>query len=231
MNNTLKQANSIDISKQFIQFAIDNQVLSFGKFKTKAGRLSPYFFNAGKFTTGKSLWTLANFYAQHIIKNKLDFDVLFGPAYKGITLASSIACAMSTINSDVDTPFAFNRKEIKDHGEGGVLVGANLNGKRVLIIDDVISAGTSILESIKLIQDNGGIVSGVVIALDRMEKGGDAMNITQYSAVQELKLKHNINISSIANLQDLFTFISDVSDNNSQYKDTIQQYISTYGSV
>ncbi len=215
------------IAQNFIQFAISNNVLGFGNFTTKAGRVSPYFFNAGLFNDGMALWQLANLYAQHILDSNIKFDVLFGPAYKGITLASVTACAMNHINN-INIPFAFNRKEAKDHGEGGVLIGSSLVGKRVLIIDDVISAGTSIIESINLIEHNGGIVVGVTIALDRMEKSGTANNIGEYSAIQEIQMKYNIPVLAIANLHDLLDYVADNND-FVQYRTAINQYKNLYG--
>ena len=157
-----------DFSREFIAFAVQRGVLRFGEFKTKAGRLSPYFFNVGLFNDGESLAALCDFYAQAILASELRFDVLFGPAYKGIPLVAGIAMAMSRQGRNV--PFCYNRKEAKDHGEGGTLVGAPLTG-RVLIVDDVISAGTSVRESVALIRAADAVPGGVVIALDRQEKG------------------------------------------------------------
>ena len=154
---------------EFLEFAIASGVLCFGEFKTKAGRLSPYFFNAGLFNDGAKLKKLGEFYAKAIVESGIPFDVLFGPAYKGIALAASIAIALVSLGHNV--PFAYNRKEAKDHGEGGTVVGASLKG-RVLIVDDVISAGTSVRESVDMIRAQGAQPAGVVIALDRMEKGG-----------------------------------------------------------
>ncbi|MCL4160625.1 UNVERIFIED_CONTAM: hypothetical protein GTU68_033708, partial [Idotea baltica] len=160
--------NHQQLSQDFIEFCIAQQVLKFGEYKTKAGRLSPYFFNAGLFNDGDSLLKLGEFYANSIEKSGIAFDMLFGPAYKGIPLVASIAIAFARKGRNL--PYAYNRKEAKDHGEGGNLVGAPLNG-RVLIIDDVISAGTSIRESVEIIQVNGATPCGVSIALDRQEKG------------------------------------------------------------
>lgn len=188
-----------DFRQDFIQFAIRTNVLCFGEFKTKAGRMSPYFFNAGLFNDGESLRQLAQFYAKAILAANLEFDVLFGPAYKGIPLASATAMALAENGHNV--PFSFNRKEAKDHGEGGTVVGAPLKG-RVLIIDDVISAGTSVRESVELIRAHGAAPCAVVIALDRMEKGtGDL------SAVQEVNRTYGIPVISIANLEDLVAFL------------------------
>jgi orotate phosphoribosyltransferase len=187
------------LSQDFIQFCIEQQVLKFGEFKTKAGRLSPYFFNAGLFNDGNSLLKLGEFYANSIEKSGIDFDMLFGPAYKGIPLAASIAIAFARNGRNL--PYAYNRKEAKDHGEGGTVVGAPLQGK-VLIIDDVISAGTSVRESVELIQANGAIACGVSIALDRQEKG-----LGELSAVQEVEQKNAIPVVSIAKLADLLAHI------------------------
>ena len=188
-----------DFRQDFLKFALEQNVLKFGEFTTKAGRQSPYFFNAGLFNDGAGTLALAKFYAEAIIESKVAFDMLFGPAYKGIILAA--ATAMMLAEKGVNVPFAYNRKEAKDHGEGGVLVGAPLKGK-VLIIDDVISAGTSVRESVKLIQGENATPAGVVIALDRMEKGtGDL------SAVQEVEQQYGLPVVSIANLNDLFTLL------------------------
>lgn len=186
-------------SQEFIAFSVQKEVLRFGEFKTKAGRLSPYFFNAGLFNDGESLMKLGEFYAQSIEASGIEFDMLFGPAYKGITLAASIAIAFARKGRNI--PFAYNRKEAKDHGEGGVIVGSPLQG-RVLIIDDVISAGTSVRESVELIKVNGATPCGVSIALDRQEKGLDEL-----SAVQEVIKNNQIPVCAIANLSDLLDYL------------------------
>jgi orotate phosphoribosyltransferase len=186
-------------SQEFIAFSVEKEVLRFGEFKTKAGRLSPYFFNAGLFNDGVSLLKLGEFYAQSIEASGIEFDMLFGPAYKGITLAASIAIAFARNGRNV--PYAYNRKEAKDHGEGGVIVGSPLKG-RVLIIDDVISAGTSVRESVELIKVNGATPCGVSIALDRQEKG-----LGELSAVQEVIKNNQIPVCSIANLNDLMDYL------------------------
>jgi len=188
-----------DLHQDFIEFAISRNVLCFGQFKTKAGRLSPYFFNAGLFSDGDSLRQLAQFYAKAIVSAGLPFDVLFGPAYKGIPLACATAMALAENGHNV--PYSFNRKETKDHGEGGNIVGAPLKG-RVLIIDDVISAGTSVRESVELIRANGAEPCGVVIALDRMERGAGEL-----SAVQEVSRSYGLPVISIATLDDLLAFL------------------------
>jgi orotate phosphoribosyltransferase len=207
-------------SQQFIAFAIEKQVLEFGEFKTKAGRLSPYFFNAGLFNDGISLLKLGEFYAETIQKSGIQFDMLYGPAYKGITLAASIAIAFAKIGHNY--PYVYNRKEAKDHGEGGIIVGAPLQG-RVLIIDDVISAGTSVRESIDLIAQHGASACGVAIALDRQEKG-----LGELSAVQEVQASYKIPVCSIANLSDLLEYASNQQDMAHSLL-TIQAYRQQYG--
>ena len=211
-----------NLSQAFIAFAIQQQVLQFGEFKTKAGRLSPYFFNAGLFNDGISLLKLGEFYAESIQKSQIQFDMLFGPAYKGITLAASIAIALAKIGHNV--PYAYNRKEAKDHGEGGVIVGAPLRG-RVLIIDDVISAGTSARESVALIKQHGATPCGVAIALDRQEKG-----LGELSAVQEVMQANQLPVCAIANLSDLLEYVSNQQD-MAQHLLNIQQYRQQYGVI
>ena len=186
---------SADFRQEFIRFAIGEKVLCFGEFKTKAGRLSPYFFNAGLFNSGGTLSKLAQFYAKAISASGLGFDMLFGPAYKGIPLVAAISIGLVAAGRDV--PFAFNRKEAKDHGEGGNVIGAPLGG-RVLIVDDVISAGTSVRESVELIRGADAMPCGVAIALDRLERG-----IGELSAVQEVRQTYNMAVISIATLDDL----------------------------
>lgn len=211
--------NHQDLSQDFIQFCIEQQVLKFGEFKTKAGRLSPYFFNAGLFNDGDSLLKLGEFYANSIEKSGLEFDMLFGPAYKGIPLASSIAIAFAKKGRNL--PYAYNRKEAKDHGEGGTVVGAALTG-RVLIIDDVISAGTSVRESVDLIQAHGAIACGVSIALDRQEKG-----LGELSATQEVEQNNNMPVISIAKLSDLLAHIES-SDALTPHLEAIKRYQQRY---
>ncbi len=209
-----------EFSREFIEFALEKDVLRFGEFKTKAGRLSPYFFNAGLFNDGESLAKLGQFYAKAILSSKIGFDMLFGPAYKGIPLAASTAMALSSMGAN--RPFCFNRKEAKDHGEGGTTVGAPLSG-RVLIIDDVISAGTSVRESVEIIKSAGATPCGVAIALDRMERGK-----TEKSAVEEVESAHGIPVVAIANLDDLLAFLetrAGLSDNLTQ----VRQYRDQYG--
>ncbi|MEW9899536.1 orotate phosphoribosyltransferase [Chitinivorax sp. PXF-14] len=205
---------------QFIEFAIEQKVLLFGEYKTKAGRLSPYFFNAGLFHDGLSLARLTRFYAEAIIASGIEFDVLFGPAYKGIPLASGTAIALADKGRNI--PYAYNRKEAKDHGEGGTLVGAPLKGK-VLIIDDVISAGTSVRESMDMIYAAGARPAGVVIALDRMERGKGEL-----SAVQEVELEYGIPVISIASLGDLLVYLSGHAELK-QYEEAVARYREQYG--
>ena len=209
-----------DFRRDFIAFAIDQHVLRFGEFKTKAGRLSPYFFNAGLFCDGASIWQLAQFYAKAIQASGVQFDMLFGPAYKGISLASATAIALAQLGQNV--PFCFNRKEAKDHGEGGNLIGAPLQGK-VLIIDDVISAGTSARESVNWITQASAQVAGVAIAIDRQERGQGTL-----SAVQEVEQSFNIPVISIATLSDLLGYVA-TSDELAHYLPAIQSYRAQYG--
>lgn len=211
-----------DLSQVFIHFAIDKQVLRFGEFKTKAGRLSPYFFNAGLFNDGESLLKLGEFYAQSIKKSGIEFDMLFGPAYKGITLVAAIAIAFAKEGRNL--PYAYNRKEVKDHGEGGSIVGAPLFG-RVLIIDDVISAGTSVRESVDLITKSGAIACGVAIALDRQEKG-----LGELSAVQEVQNIHQIPVCAVANLTNLLAYLKCQAE-FLPYLKAIQAYRHQYGVI
>lgn len=220
INSDLQLTSQLDLSQAFIAFSIDKQVLTFGAFKTKAGRMSPYFFNAGLFNDGESLLKLGEFYAQSIQKSGIAFDMLFGPAYKGIVLAAAIAIAFAKNGHNV--PYAYNRKEAKDHGEGGHIVGAPLQG-RVLIIDDVISAGTSIRESVDLIMQAGAIPCGVAIALDRQEKGLGAL-----SAVQEVQQNHRLPVCAIAQLSDLLNHIENKQD-MAQHLLNVKNYRHQYG--
>ncbi len=207
--------------QQFIEFAIKTGVLRFGSFTLKSGRISPYFFNSGLFNTGASLARLGRFYAQAITESALDYDVLFGPAYKGIPLASTTVVALAD-HYQRDVPYIFNRKEVKDHGEGGQLVGAELSGK-VLIIDDVISAGTSVRESVDIIKRAGAMPAGVVIALDRQERGLDSR-----SAIQEVEAEHNIPVTSIICLDDLLEFIKNDAS-LTQHLSAVEAYRKEYG--
>ncbi|TWG87600.1 orotate phosphoribosyltransferase [Cupriavidus gilardii J11] len=192
------------LSHTFIRFALDAGVLSFGEFVTKAGRKSPYFFNAGLFNEGATLGQVAQFYAKTLLASGVSFDMLFGPAYKGITLASATAVALAGMGRNVG--FAYNRKEAKDHGEGGTLVGARLQGK-VVIVDDVISAGTSVRESMQLIRSAGAEPAAVLIALDRMERSGTADQIGERSAVQDVQREYGVPVIAIASLNDLLAYL------------------------
>lgn len=212
--------------QDFIRFAIKQEALCFGEFKTKAGRLSPYFFNAGLFNDGESLKQLTQFYAQAILFSKISFDMLYGPAYKGIPLAAGTAIALAEKGRNV--PYCFNRKETKDHGEGGSTVGAALQG-RVLIIDDVISAGTSVRESIALIRAAGATPCGVVIALDRMELGQQTeRNEDELSAAQEVHRNYGIPVVAIATLDDLLGYLQD-NPAMVQNLQAVQSYRDRYG--
>ncbi len=217
-----------NLRQEFIAFSVSTGVLKFGEFTTKAGRQSPYFFNAGLFHEGATLGRLAQFYAQTLLDSGVRFDMLFGPAYKGITLASATAVALA--GKGRDTAFAFNRKEAKDHGEGGTIVGAKLAGK-VVIIDDVISAGTSVRESVEMIRAAGAEPAAVLIALDRMERSGKDGALSENSAVQEVAREFGIPVISIANLDDLFTYLSEHSADPAlaQYKDAVAAYRTRYG--
>lgn len=219
------------LQQNFIQFCIDSKVLRFGEFKTKAGRLSPYFFNAGLFNTGSMLHTLSDFYAKTLIAaidtGRVKCDMVFGPAYKGIPLGCAVAIRMAELGRDL--PFAFNRKEAKDHGEGGSIVGAPLQGN-VVIIDDVISAGTSVRESVDLIRANGAVPSGVLIALDRMECAGTAETVKKQSAVQEVEEQYGIPVCSIASLKDLMSYLKNSEASElKQYEKAIEAYRKAYG--
>jgi orotate phosphoribosyltransferase len=210
----------MDFRQEFIEFAVARQVLRFGEFKTKAGRLSPYFFNSGLFNDGDSLLRLSQFYAKAIAASGLQFDLLFGPAYKGIPLVAAVAVALAGQGRNL--PYSFNRKEAKDHGEGGTIVGAPLQG-RVLIVDDVISAGTSVRESVELIRAAGATPAGVVIALDRMERGTGEL-----SAVQEVERDYGIPVVAVATLEDLMTFLASHGE-LAAHQAAVAAYRSQYG--
>jgi orotate phosphoribosyltransferase len=197
------------LALDFVKFSVDAGVLRFGEFKTKAGRMSPYFFNAGLFNDGAKLGRLAEFYARRLVDSGLAFDMLFGPAYKGITLAAAVAIELARLGRNV--PYAYNRKEAKDHGEGGTLVGAPVAG-RVLIIDDVISAGTSVRESITMIRAAGATPCGVAIALDRQEKATENGNDAPYSAVQWVRSQLGLEVCAIATLSDLLQYLQTTAD-------------------
>ena len=220
--------NSKNINQfDFIRFALEAQVLSFGEFKTKAGRQSPYFFNAGGFSDGALLGALGKYYANALVESGVAFDMLYGPAYKGITLAAATAIALANQNKNV--PFAYNRKEVKDHGEGGTLVGAPVKG-RVVIIDDVISAGTSVRESVELIRAAGAEPAAVLIALDRMERSGNAVDIGSHSAVQSVEQEFGIPVIAIANLSNLMDYLDASKDPAlQQYLPAVIAYRKQYG--
>jgi orotate phosphoribosyltransferase len=207
--------------QQFIEFALKTGVLRFGSFTLKSGRQSPYFFNSGLFNSGASLAELGRFYAQTIVDSGLAFDTLFGPAYKGIPLASTTVIALADQHQR-DIPYVFNRKEVKDHGEGGQLVGADLNGK-VLIIDDVISAGTSVRESVEIIKAADAKPAGVIIALDRQERGQD-----ERSAIQQVEQELNIPVMSIITLADLMTYLENSAE-LAKHLPAVQAYRAEYG--
>jgi orotate phosphoribosyltransferase len=215
--------------REFVQFALKEGVLRFGSFVTKSGRTSPYFFNAGLFNTGASVGKLAQFYAQALVDAKLPFDMLFGPAYKGIPLATatSVALASHAGLEGRDVPFAYNRKEAKDHGEGGVLVGAPLKGK-VVIIDDVITAGTSVRESVDIIRAAGAEPCAVLIAMDRMERAGPDGGLSPHSAVQEVQQRYGLPVVSIASLTDILALL----ENNvefAEHREAVLAYRARYG--
>ena len=215
--------------REFVEFALKEGVLRFGSFVTKSGRTSPYFFNAGLFNTGASVGKLAQFYAQALIDSKLPFDMLFGPAYKGIPLATATAVALAShagLNGR-DVAFAYNRKEAKDHGEGGVLVGAPLKGK-VVIIDDVITAGTSVRESVEIIRAAGAEPCAVLIAMDRMERAGPDGALSPHSAVQEVQQRYGLPVVSIASLTDILALLEHNAE-FAQYRESVLAYRSRYG--
>ncbi|WP_420374296.1 orotate phosphoribosyltransferase [Pollutimonas sp. H1-120] len=213
----------------FVRFSLDQGVLRFGQFKVKSGRISPYFFNAGLFNTGRSIGRLAQFYAQALVDSGLHFDMLFGPAYKGIPLstATSVALAGHPSMAARDVPFAFNRKEAKDHGEGGMLVGAPLQGK-VVIIDDVITAGTSVRESVEIIRQAGAEPAAVLIALDRMERAGPDGALSAHSAVQDVAAAYGIPVVSIASLADIMALL-DGDAQLAEHREAVAAYRARYG--
>jgi orotate phosphoribosyltransferase len=211
---------SAGFRQEFIRFAISRKVLCFGEFKTKAGRLSPYFFNAGLFHDGNSLRQLAQFYAKAILAAGIKFDMLFGPAYKGIPLVVAVAIALAEAGRNVH--YSFNRKEEKDHGEGGSVIGAPLAG-RVLIVDDVISAGTSVSQSVNLIEASRANACGVVIALDRMERGAGEL-----SAVQEVEQRYGMPVIAIATLEDLLSCLK-TDQKMSSNLSAVSKYREQYG--
>jgi len=210
-----------DYKREFIEFAIENNVLRFGQFTLKSGRISPYFFNAGLFNTGEHLTRLSRFYAAAIQDSGIEFDTLFGPAYKGIPLAATTAVALYDRHQR-NIPYCFNRKEAKDHGEGGNIVGAPLEGK-ILIIDDVITAGTAIGEAMEIIDAAGAKAAGVVIALDRQEKGKGEL-----SAIQEVEQNFGLKVASIITLGDLMEYLKGDSTMG-EHLEAIEAYRNQYG--
>ncbi|MNT03860.1 Orotate phosphoribosyltransferase [compost metagenome] len=216
-----------DLAQDFVRFAVDAGVLRFGEFKTKAGRMSPYFFNAGLFDDGAKMAQLSEFYAKAILASGIEFDMVFGPAYKGIPLAATVAVELARQGRNV--PFAYNRKEAKDHGEGGTLVGAKLQGK-VVIVDDVISAGTSVRESVNMIRAAGAEPAAVLIALDRMEKSGTAEQVGTHSAVQDVQREFGIPVIAIASLKDLLAYLDASQDPAlSASREAVAAYRQRYG--
>ena len=215
------------LAQDFVQFSVDSGVLRFGQFKTKAGRLSPYFFNAGLFDDGAKLGRLAQFYAQRILASGIEFDMIFGPAYKGIPLAAAVAIELARLGRNV--PYAYNRKEAKDHGEGGTLVGAPVKG-RVLIVDDVMSAGTAARESIAIIQAAGATPHAVAIALDRQEKATENGVDVNHSAVQYVRDQLGLKVCAIARLEDLLQYLQQHSgDELGAYHEQVLAYRQRYG--
>jgi orotate phosphoribosyltransferase len=211
----------MSISQHFLRFALEHNALKFGEFTLKSGRISPYFFNAGVFNDGEAIQQLARFYAQTIVESGIDFDVLFGPAYKGIPLAAVTAACLAE-EHNMNRGFAFNRKEAKDHGEGGNIIGAPLSG-RVLIIDDVITAGTAIREALDIIAQHNATAAGIIICLDREERGQHTQ-----SAVQEVATQHQIPVLKVASLTDLVEMVGQ-SPELSTHRESIQIYRQQYG--
>jgi orotate phosphoribosyltransferase len=212
-----------DFQSEFLEFVIQNSILRFGEFTLKSGRVSPYFFNAGLFNTGDKLAFLAKCYAAAIADSEQQFDVLFGPAYKGIPLAAATAIALAD-NHNVNKPFCFNRKEAKDHGEGGLIVGAELSGK-VLIVDDVITAGTAIREAVEILHSNGAELCGIAVAMDRQERGTGEL-----SAIQEIEETYKIKVVNIINLQNIIGYLEASSDDALQeHLAAVAKYRQEYG--
>ncbi|ARC91041.1 orotate phosphoribosyltransferase [Vibrio coralliilyticus] len=207
--------------REFIEFALEKEVLKFGEFTLKSGRKSPYFFNAGLFNTGRDLARLGRFYAAALADSGIEFDVLFGPAYKGIPIATTTAVALAD-HHEIDTPYCFNRKEAKDHGEGGNLVGSALEG-RIMLVDDVITAGTAIRESMEIIKANGADLAGVLVAIDRQEKGKGEL-----SAIQEVERDFGCAVISIVSLGDLVTYLEE-KGNATDHLEAVKAYRAEYG--
>ena len=207
----------------FIDFALKSQVLKFGEFTLKSGRISPYFFNAGLFDTGHQLATLADYYAKQIINSKVEYDILFGPAYKGIPLVAAIASVLS-IKYDIDMPYAFDRKEIKKHGEGGVFVGADMTDKKVLLVDDVMTAGTAFFESKVKLDTINAKIAGVALAIDRQEIAKDS----SISATKKISSDYNIPVISVTNFADIYAYVEKNLDKDTTIR--FQEYRNQYGS-
>ncbi|WP_339386178.1 orotate phosphoribosyltransferase [Vibrio caribbeanicus] len=207
--------------REFIEFALEKQVLKFGEFTLKSGRKSPYFFNAGLFNTGSDLARLGRFYAAALADSGIEFDVLFGPAYKGIPIATTTAVALAD-HHNIDTPYCFNRKEAKAHGEGGSLVGSDLQG-RIMLVDDVITAGTAIRESMEIIQHQGADLAGVLVAIDRQEKGK-----AELSAIQEVERDFGCRVTAIVSLSDLIAYLEE-QGNASEHLESVKAYRAEYG--
>ncbi len=207
--------------REFIEFALEKEVLKFGSFTLKSGRTSPYFFNAGLFNTGSDLAKLGRFYAAALSDSAIQFDVLFGPAYKGIPIATTTAVALAD-HYDIDTPYCFNRKEAKTHGEGGSLVGSDLEG-RIMLVDDVITAGTAIRESMEIIKANGADLAGVLVAIDRQEKGKGEL-----SAIQEVERDFGCAVISIVSLTDLISYLEEKGD-STEHLEAVKAYRAEYG--
>jgi orotate phosphoribosyltransferase len=217
--------NMKDYQREFIEFALTKQVLRFGEFTLKSGRTSPYFFNAGLFNTGGDLARLGRFYAQALADSNIEFDLLFGPAYKGIPIATTTAVALAD-HHDMDIPYCFNRKEAKTHGEGGSLVGSPLQGK-IMLVDDVITAGTAIRESMEIIKAHGAELSGVLIALDRQEKGQGEL-----SAIQEVERDFGTQVIAIVTLADVVTYLEEKISSQPELAkslSSINKYRDSYG--
>ena len=212
-----------DFQSEFLAFVVENEILRFGEFTLKSGRISPYFFNTGLFNSGYKLAFLAKCYAAVIANSEQEFDILFGPAYKGIPLVSATAMALAN-NHDLNKPFCFNRKEAKGHGEGGIIVGAELSGK-VLIIDDVITAGTAIREAVEIIQKDGAQLNGIAVAMDRQEKGTGEL-----SAIQEIEQTYQISVTAIISLQNIIDYLEGSSSSEmQQHLSAVIAYRDQYG--
>ncbi|HJM71845.1 MAG TPA: orotate phosphoribosyltransferase [Gammaproteobacteria bacterium] len=208
--------------QKFIEMSIQIGALKFGEFELKSGRVSPYFFNMGLFSTGQAIKNIGDFYASALEESNIEFDMLFGPAYKGIPLTSVMSASLF-MNHDKDVPFVYNRKEKKDHGEGGQIVGPSLSGK-IVIVDDVITAGTAIKEASQIIREAGAEISGIIIAIDRQEKGAG-----EYSAVQEVSSKLGVPVISIVNLDQILAFVKNSSSELEDHVEAIENYRKEYG--